>query len=92
MRSHFLTKRDKVMKRDCVLRCAREASPPPKRLASSMVSLNVGGKHFDTTQETLRKAAYFHLYLTGKNFTKQVPSFILHPLNPFSLPMSSQAR
>ena len=69
------------MKRDCELRCG-EASPPPKRLASSMVSLNVGGKHFDTTQETLRKAACFQLYLTGSIFTKQVPSFVLHPLLP----------
>ena len=70
------------MKRDCNLRCG-EASSPRKRLASTMVSLNVGGKQFDTTQETLRKAGYFHLYLTGAKFLlKKIPPFVFHPLLP----------
>ena len=80
------------MKRDCERRCG-DASPPRKRLASTLVSLNVGGKRFDTTQETLRKAGYFHLYLTGSRFLlnkSHRPRFIF--FYPFPLSMSSPSQ
>ena len=37
-----------------------------KKLSSSIVRLNVGGKHFDTTCETLRPAAFFAPWLEGR--------------------------
>ena len=40
-------------------------SPRGERRAAAMVSLNVGGKHFDSSPDTLSKALYFQPYLQG---------------------------
>jgi len=37
-----------------------------KKVSPSIVRLNVGGKHFDTTRETLRPAAFFAPWLEGR--------------------------
>ena len=50
----------KMKRLDC---CCTD--PPPKRRAAA-VHLNVGGKSFDTTHDTLAKASYFLPYLEGQ--------------------------
>ena len=53
-RSHF-----SIMKR------FSSVSPRGERRAAAMVSLNVGGKQFDSSPDTLSKALYFQPYLQG---------------------------
>ena len=48
------------MKRSC------PDSPEGGRRAAAMVSLNVGGKHFDSSPDTLIQAQYFEPYLQGR--------------------------
>ena len=55
VRSHFF-----IMKRPC------SHSPEGGRRAAAMVSLNVGGKHFDSSPDTLIQAQYFEPYLRGR--------------------------
>ena len=38
--------------------------PPAKR--AGVVRLNVGGRHFDTTKDTLSKCTYFAPYIEGR--------------------------
>ena len=37
-----------------------------KKVSSSIVRLNVGGKHYDTTRDTLRSSAFFRPWLDGR--------------------------
>ena len=54
VRSHF-----SIMKR------FHSASPRGERRAAAMVCLNVGGRQFDSSPDTLSKALYFEPYLSG---------------------------
>ena len=61
----------KMKRLDC---CCTD--PPPKRRAA-VVHLNVGGKSFDTSHDTLARASYFLPYLEG-----QFIPFIITPPQP----------
>ena len=62
-----------MMKRERCCSCMGGA--PPKR-AATMLCLNIGGKHLDTTKETLREASYFHPYIEGDFTPPLVNDFV----------------
>ena len=76
----------KMKRLDC---CCTD--PPPKRRAA-VVPLNVGGKSFDTTHDTLAKASYFLPYLEGQFIAmyQHTTTTALRP--PIVSPISFQGR
>ena len=72
--------------------CSCAADGASAKRAAAMVSLNVGGKRFDTTKETLCRASYFRPYLEGNICilpTKQMPP---HPPPPIARPTGACCR